>query len=87
MEKSKSGDWQRIEAIMAYYQFPSVSAFARHLGLNRSENLYQIKRKNNGISRKLAETINRSFPSVSIAWLVFGEGEMFVSTKSYSIFE
>ena len=71
-------NWERIEAVMKHYQFPSVSAFARHLGLNRAENLQQIKRGNNGISLKLAETIHASFPQISKAWLLTGENSMFV---------
>ncbi|MCC8035592.1 MAG: hypothetical protein LIO77_06650 [Rikenellaceae bacterium] len=54
----------------------SVSAFAREIGLNRGENLYQIKRGNNGISRELTETITAKYPAVSKAWLLTGEGEM-----------
>jgi hypothetical protein len=47
------------------------------IGLNRSENLYQIKRGNNGISRELASMISAKYPSVSRAWLLTGEGDMF----------
>jgi len=56
----------------------SVNAFSRAIGLNRSENLYQIKRGNNGISRYLAETICAKYPSICKSWLLLGEGEMFV---------
>ena len=71
-------NWERIEAVMRHYHFPSSSAFARHIGLNRAENLYQIKRGNNNISPKLAEKINHSFPNISKAWLLTGEGKMFM---------
>lgn len=38
--------WDRIEAIIKHYGFASVSALARELGLNRSENfsLFRILR-------------------------------------------
>ena len=72
--------WERIEAVIKHYQFRSVSAFARHIGLKRAENLYQIRRGNNGISPKLAATINTSFPKVSKAWLLTGEQQMFTQS-------
>lgn len=70
-------NWHRIEKIVKWTGL-SVNAFARAIGLNRSENLYQIKRGNNGVSRELAETITKKYPNISKAWLLTGEGEMFV---------
>lgn len=72
-------NWQRIEQIIKWAGAASVSAFARDIGLNRGENLYQIKRGNNGISRELAENITSKYPSVSKAWLLTGEGDMIPS--------
>ncbi len=69
-------NWQRIEQIIKWTEAASVSAFAREIGLNRGENLYQIKRGNNGISKELAETITNKYPQISRAWLLTGEGEM-----------
>ncbi|MCD7969887.1 MAG: hypothetical protein LUF87_05990 [Alistipes sp.] len=69
-------NWQRIEKVIKWAGASSVSAFAREIGLNRGENLYQIKRGNNGISRELAETITGKYPAVSKAWLLTGEGDM-----------
>ncbi|MDL2320465.1 hypothetical protein LJC45_04965 [Alistipes sp. OttesenSCG-928-B03] len=69
-------NWQRIEQIIKWAGFASVSAFAREIGLNRSENLYQIKRGNNGISRDLAQSITERFPEISKGWLMSGEGAM-----------
>ncbi len=54
----------------------STNHFARHIGLMRGENLYQIKRGNNGISRRLAEMIVSTFPEVNLIWLLTGSGEM-----------
>ncbi len=76
-------NWQRIEHIIKWTGFPSVSAFAREIGLNRSENLYQIKRGNNGISKDLAESIATKFPEVSKAWLLTGEGAMLKGDQQY----
>ena len=55
----------------------SVNSFALSIGLNRGENLYQIKRGNNGISRELAGMISTKYPQISRAWLLAGEGDMF----------
>ena len=46
-------DWQRIEKIVRWTGL-SVNSFALSIGLNRSENLYRIKRGDNGISKELA---------------------------------
>jgi hypothetical protein len=47
--------------------------------LSRAENLYQIKRGHNGVSRELAAMIAARYPSISAAWLLTGEGDMFVT--------
>lgn len=65
--------WDRLSEVITYSGL-SVNAFAKAIGLKRSENLYQIKRGNNGISPKLAKRISRVFPCFSVAWLIFGEG-------------
>lgn len=80
-------NWQRIEQIIKWTGLPSVSAFAREIGLNRSENLYQIKRGNNGISKDLAESINTRFPEISKAWLLTGEGGMIKGDGHYRSYD
>lgn len=74
-------NWQRIEKIVKWSSASSVNAFARDIGLNRGENLYQIKRGNNGISRELAELITSKYPNLSKAWILTGEGEMLIQTE------
>jgi len=74
-------DWHRIEKVVKWTGL-SVNAFSRAIGLNRSENLYRIKRGNNGISRELADTICAKYPTVSKSWLLLGEGEMFTGEES-----
>ncbi len=71
-------NWQRIERVVRWAGL-SVNSFALSVGLSRGENLYQIKRGNNGISRDLAEAISRRYPQISRAWLLTGEGDMFTS--------
>lgn len=55
----------------------TVNYFALHIGLPRGENLYQIKKGNNGISRNLADKIVSKYPEISLPWLLTGEGNMF----------
>lgn len=69
-------DWQRLEQVIKWTGL-STNAFAVGIGLKRSENLYQIKRGNNGISKDLAELITRKYPSVNRSWLLTGDGGMF----------
>lgn len=70
-------NWQRIESIVKWANM-STNYFARYIGLSRGENLYQIKRGHNGISRKLAERIVQHFPQINMLWLLTGRGQMFV---------
>lgn len=69
-------DWQRLEQVIKWTGL-STNAFAVGIGLKRSENLYQIKRGNNGISKDLTELITRKYPSVNRSWLLTGDGGMF----------
>lgn len=73
-----ASNWQRIEKVVRWTGL-SVNSFALSIGLSRGENLYQIKRGNHGISRELASTIAAKYPKISRAWLLTGEGDMFVS--------
>lgn len=54
----------------------TINRFAMFIGLTRAENLYQIKKGNNGISRDLAARITSKFPEISPLWLLTGDGEM-----------
>ena len=71
-------NWSRLEEIIKWAGL-STHSFAMHIGLNRSENLYQIKRGRNGISSDLAERIVRFFPEIDRRWILSGEGYMFNS--------
>ena len=73
--------WQRLETIIKMSGM-SINAFARCIGLSRGENLYQIKKGNNGISRDLAHRITNYYPQISFAWLVAGEGAMAIDGQS-----
>lgn len=68
-------NWSRLEEIVKWADM-SVHSFAMRIGLNRSENLYQIKRGRNGISLDLANRIVRCFPEINLNWILTGEGYM-----------
>lgn len=66
--------WERIEQAI-YATGHTTNSFALHIGLARGENLYQIKRGNNGISMDVAKRIHELHPEYSISWLMCGECE------------
>jgi len=78
--REKENNWQRIEAVIKWANM-STNYFARHIGLPRGENLYQIKRGNNGISFDVADRVVAKFPQIDKLWLLTGEGQMFADEK------
>lgn len=74
---NKQNNWERVESVIKWANM-STNYFARYIGLPRGENMYQIKRGNNGISLDVAEKIVAKFPEVNKLWLLTGEGEMYV---------
>uniref|UniRef100_UPI004056F9AC hypothetical protein n=1 Tax=Alistipes sp. TaxID=1872444 RepID=UPI004056F9AC len=78
LQKKKEGSWERLEAVINWANM-SVNYFAHYIGLPRGENLYQIRRGNNGISRDVARRISTRFPEVNEAWLLTGTGDMFIN--------
>ena len=54
----------------------TANAFARHIRLPRGENLYQIKKGNNGISLDVATRICQHYPKIDKLWLLTGDGQM-----------
>lgn len=78
--REKQNNWQRVEAVIKWANM-STNYFARHIGLARGENLYQIKRGNNGISLNVAERIVTKFPQIDKLWLLTGEGQMFADAN------
>ncbi len=72
--------WLRLEEVIRRANM-SVNSFGRHIGLTRSESLYQIKAGRFGISHNLAQRIVEKFPEVSLGWLLSGEGEMLCTSN------
>ncbi len=68
-------NWERIDAVIKFAGM-TTNGFAKHIGLPRGENLYQIKRGNNGVSLDVAARICQHFPSIDKLWLLTGEGQM-----------
>lgn len=74
-EKETPTNWQRIEMVIQQSKM-TANAFARHIGLPRGENLYQIKKGNNGISLDVATRICQHYPEIDKFWLLTGDGQM-----------
>ena len=64
----------RLRIVLQYSGERSYNASALRLGLKRSENLYRIRKGYNGISMDLALRIRNICPSLSLSWLLGGEG-------------
>lgn len=73
---NNSTSWERLDSVIRWADM-TINYFGRYIGLQRSENLYQIKSGRNGISQALAQRIVDKFPEVSMGWLLTGEGDMF----------
>ena len=74
-EKETPTIWQRTEMVIQQSKM-TANAFARHIGLPRGENLYQIKKGNNGISLDVATRICQHYPKIDKLWLLTGDGQM-----------
>lgn len=81
--------WERIQFVLKHSNVMSLNRLAFELGLKRSANLYQIKKGNNDISKKLAEAIIGKYPGFSEGWLLTGKGAPFaqenISKEFYHI--
>lgn len=68
-------NWSRLEQVISHLGL-NVNSFAKEIGLNRSERLYQIKKGNYAISKNLVKTIISRYPEINDVWLLTGEGGM-----------
>lgn len=75
---NNDSNWNRLESVIKWANM-TVNYFARYIGLSRAENLYRIKRGDNGISRDLADRIVGVFPEIDRVWLLTGVGRMLLS--------
>lgn len=77
MRNPDTGHWERLAQVIRATNH-SANSFAKHIGLPRGENLYQIKRGNNRISLDVAQRIHDCYPEYSISWLMCGVNEPLV---------
>ena len=77
-------NWTRISAVIKWAGM-TTNYFAHFIGLACGENLYQIKRGNNRISRDVAERVVAKFPDINKAWLLTGEGCMFADESTTAV--
>lgn len=71
-------NWDRLVKVIESTNL-SINKFATSIGLKRSENLYRIKKGKNSISKDLAEQIATKYCNISKAWLLTGEGTMYIN--------
>ena len=64
MTNINNPNWERLWQVIELSGM-TINAFARHIGLARSETLYQIKNDKNGISRNVADCVVARFPQIS----------------------
>lgn len=81
-----NANWARIWQVIEMSGM-TINAFAHHIGLLRSETLYQIKSGKNGISRNVADCIVCKFPQISKPWLLTGYGSMYASDDENCIMQ
>lgn len=67
-----NSDWARIEIIIRDMN-TTAAGLAKMLELKHAENLYQIKKGNYRISRRLARIIHDRYPQYSMSWLMLGD--------------
>lgn len=72
----------RLRIVLQYSGERTYNALALRLGLKRSENLYRIRKGYNGISMDLALRIRNICPSLSLSWLLGGEGDPEASDRT-----
>ena len=70
----------RINRLLKYLGFNSMRAFALELGLN-PQIFYDIKADKCGISREVANRIQEKFKTISVSWLIGGEGNMIIGEQ------
>jgi hypothetical protein len=69
--------WSRLKEVIDWSGL-SINSFAKSIGLKRAENLYQIKKGNNSISKDLSELITIKYCNINRSWLLTGEGDMLI---------
>ena len=74
-------DYQRLEKVIKILEIPTFKEFAAKIDVS-AQTFYDIKQGKHGISKKLAEQINKCFPEIPVAWLLTGEGDIIVVDRN-----
>lgn len=74
---------ERIKWLIQYHRI-NDAAFAQKIQTNRST-LSQCLNGPNGVSKELILKIHDAYPSVTIEWLMFGEGSPFKSDRQAAL--
>jgi len=82
----ENADIQRLDQLKFFLKIKSYSEFSRQIGLKNPQIFTDIRNKNTGISKKLAEKICDTFPNVSFQWLLTGEGPMLKQEGGPNVF-
>lgn len=59
----------------------NISSFARALGYERSDKLYNIQKGKYYPSFEILDDITKNFVSVNADWLITGRGDMFLTSN------
>jgi hypothetical protein len=78
---NKYNNWERLERVLEYVNM-NANAFAIHIGMQRSENIYHIKRGAFGISEELVDRITARYPEINPTWLLSGVGGMLLNSTT-----
>lgn len=70
-------DFQRLEKLIKILDIPTFKDLAVKLNVS-PQTFYDIKQGKHGISKKLAEQINKCFPEIPVSWLLTGEGDLII---------
>ena len=81
---NKYNNWERLERVLEYVNM-NANAFATHIGMQRSENIYHIKRGAFGISEELVDRITACYPEINPTWLLSGVGGMLLMIPLASV--
>ena len=77
-------DSERLKFVLAATQM-NPNSFAKSLGKERAQGIYDVLNGKVGISKKLAKEITNIYPTISETWLLTGLGDMRAGQEDPSI--
>jgi len=73
------GDAERINKIMEHLGITSVTKFAKSIGKDRPDSIYNVLNGINGITKDLARHITINHNQLRYIWVLNGNGDMLLS--------